>query len=233
MAKKQNSKAKIDAVVASASDTDINWEDPTMEPNERAFFKLENGKTKRVHFLSQPARCFRHYVKGIGYWVSRSTFAKTEGGKLYIETPGFDMKIIGEAPRAAYTAVIAVFDTDKAGNLKKNDDDPDFEIMLWSFGEKSKNRIRALMLEWKHSEHDLLLTTDNERFQRLDAAVANNTCMVEATKMRVLAEYKAYPYRDLTSQMTDNMTDDELKKSLLAWKAAKGNKGSASDEVNE
>ena len=232
MAKKRNNKTQTDAVATSATATDIDWKDPTMEPNERAFFKLENGKTKRVRFLSQPARCFRHYVKGIGYWISRSTFVKAPGGKVYIEKPGFDMDIIGEAPKASFTAVIAVIDTDKEGNLKKNDSDPDFEIMLWSFNEKGKNRIRALMLEWKHSEHDLLVTTDNEKFQRLDAAVANNTCMIGATKERIDAEYKAYPYRDLASQMTDNMADDDLKKKLLAWKATKS-EGSASDEVNE
>jgi len=227
--KKRNNETKANVVSASA--TGVDWEDSTMEPNERTFFKLENGKTRRVHFLSQPARTFRHYVKGIGYWVSRSTFAKTDEGKLYIEKPGFDMEIIGEAPRAAFTAVIAVFDTDKMGNLKS--EDPDFEIMLWSFGEKSKNRIRALMLEWKHSEHDLLLTTDNEKFQRLDAAVANNTCMVGETRRCVLAEYKAYPFKDLASQMTDNFADDELRKNLLAWKATKASKGNADDETTK
>jgi len=228
--KQSNGKARVNPdAVAIASNVD--WEDPTMEPNERAFLKLENGKTRRVHFLSQPTRAFRHYVKGIGYWVSRSTFAKTENGKLYIEKPGFDMEIVGEPPRAAFTAIVAVFDTNKDGTLKS--DDPDFEIMLWSFGEKSKNRIRALMLEWKHSEHDLLLTTDNEKFQRLDVSVANNTCMTGETKTRVLAEYKAYPYRDLANQMADNLADDELKKSLLAWKAASASKGSAADEAEK
>lgn len=207
------------------------WADPkTLGISDRAFFKAEDGKTKRIHLMTAPVRAHVQYVQDLGFI---RTFCEYEvvNGTLVLREEGLDMELLGKEPQLMWMVPVIVYDTDKTGQISKGTKlaDVEYEFQLWSFYSQDFRKLFGMVTEWGEEEFnqkDLLITgVKKGRYVNADINVAakNALCLQNGLKKRVETEFSAYQYRDAERWIAREVTEDELREAVAKLtKAATG-----------
>lgn len=219
--KQHNGETVSMAKKAANNETMDTWADPrSLGVNERVFFKPEDGKTKRIKLMGNPARAHVQYVAGLGMI---HTFCKyvNKNGALFLREQGIDMDLLGKEPQLIWMVPVLVYDTDKKGQLgTKKPKDVEYEFQLWSFYANDYKKLYGMVVEWgenEFSEKDLLVTgVKKGKYVNADFNVAAKTavCLQAGMRDRVEAEFSAYQYRDATRWIAREVTEDELREAL-------------------
>lgn len=206
--------------VNSNATTDV-WVDPrSLGVSERAFFRPEDGKTKRIKLMGNPFRAHVQFITGLGFV---HTFCKYEdrNGTLVLTDEGLDMELLGKEPQLMWQVPVCVYDTDKKGQVgNKKPSDISYEFQLWGFYANDYKRLYQMVVEWgveEFNEKDLLVTGIKKgKYINADFNVAAKTalCLQKGLKERVEAEFAAYQYRDASKWIARKITEDELREAI-------------------
>lgn len=197
------------------------WTDPKrLGISDKAFFKAEDGKTKRIKLLGDPVRAHVQYVPGLGFIHTHCVY-KNVKGTLVLKDEGLDMELLGKEPQLVWMVPVLVYDTDKKGQVgKRKAKDIDYEIQLWTFYATDYKKLYGMVVEWgvdEFAEKDLLVTgTKKGRYINSDISIAAKTalCLQPGMKDRVESEFSAYPYRNTKKWIARTVTEDELSEAV-------------------
>ena len=108
--------------------------------------------------LSAPSPRFvgvkRHYIQGVGYVLSKG--------------PAWD-QLAGGAPKTAIATIVAVWPTDKKGNLDKSRfTNGDVETVPWIFSGDKYDQLKRRHDEFPLGSHDLAIACTESQYQKMD-----------------------------------------------------------------
>lgn len=156
-------------------------------------FKAKEGESYRVSFvwwptdasgrpnLDAPSPRFigakRHYLQGVGYFLSKG--------------PEYD-KIAGGAPKAQIATVIAIWPTDRKGQLDKTRfAQGDVDVKPWIFGQDKYDQLKRRHDEFPFGQYDLNIACTDTQFQKMDLSPARENLFrkaMESDKLKGLVD---------------------------------------------
>jgi hypothetical protein len=198
------------------------WADPrSLGVSDRAFFKPEDGKTKRIHLMGDPVRAHVQYVQGLGFIHTMCEYEDVRG-TLVLREEGLDMQLLGKEPQLMWMVPVVVYDTDKKGQVgNKKPENIEYEFQLWSFYATDYKRLYNMVVEWGYdefNEKDLLVTGQKKgRYINADFAIAAKKALAlqPGLKERIEAEFAAYQYRDAERWIARTVTEEELREAVV------------------
>lgn len=210
------------------------WADPrSLGVSDRAFFKPEDGKTKRIHLMGDPVRAHVQFVNGLGFIRTMCKYEDVNG-TLVLRKEGLDMELLGKEPQLMWMVPVCVYDTDKKGQVgNKKPENIEYEFQLWSFYATDYKRLYSIVVEWGYDEFnskDLLVTgTKKGKYVNADFQLAAKEalCLQPGLKERIDGEFAAYQYRDAERWIARTVTEEELREAVA--KLEKEQSGSVSD----
>jgi hypothetical protein len=143
-------------------------------------FKGEAGRTNRVSFVWFPIKEGKfdltaatpsfignqtHYLPNVGYIINK--------GPEYTKIAG------GEAPKLRIGAIIAVWPTDKLGNLQNDRVMSEFEVMPWIFSGDKFNQLKSIHGEFGFGSHDLKLNCSDATFQKMTFSPTSDSVLAK------------------------------------------------------
>jgi len=197
------------------------WVDPrTLGISDRAFFKPEDGKTKRIKLMADPVRAHVQFIPEVGMI---HTFCKYEdvNGTLILREEGLDMTLLGREPQLMWMVPVLVYETDKKGQVNgRKAENIEYEFQLWGFYAQDYKRLYQMVNEWgldEFNRKDLLITgTKRGRYINADIDIAAKTalCLQNGMKTRVETEFAAWQYRDASRWIARKITEEELREAV-------------------
>lgn len=126
-------------------------------------YKGEAGNTDRLSFvwwadddLSASSPRFvgakRHYVQGVGYFLNK--------GPEYT-------KIAGGPPKLQVATIVAVWPTDREGNIDKAHLSK-VQVLPWTFSADKYETLKRRHNQFHVGKHDILATCTDSNFQKMD-----------------------------------------------------------------
>lgn len=131
------------------------------------FFKGRAGWTERIGILA-PTKIYggrTHYIESgekKGRYYCSSVFEKKGGQEICTQVAPCCERL--DVPRWRFSAMVIHYITQMNGQLAEPFS---FKLKIWSFTDRMFGDLQATNREWKLSEHDLLIKTEDEKFQRL------------------------------------------------------------------
>lgn len=192
-------------------------------------YKGEAGNTDRISFVWWPEKdgkldlsagtprfigCKRFYMQGVGYFRDNG--------------PEF-AKLAGKKSKLQIATIVAVWPTDKNGQLRtrggKLDTEAlkDVEVMPWVFSSDKYDALKRRHQEWPVAEHDINLACTDSQFQKMDPSSCKESLFAKFLKSdsdlakEVIAKIQEQ-VADLAPQMEDiiarDLTLDQIREKL-------------------
>lgn len=189
---------------------EVAWDDDSIKSTDIAFFKGEKAHKHRIFVMSPKPMFARVHYEG-GYFLCKSTFEIKDGNTVCTKTAKC-CKMLGQGPKLRFSVVVAVFDTKKDGTIKtKNPEELDFEFQVWTFGEDKFQSLRTKHEEWDLTQHDLLITCNDEQYQKIEIDVMKSTLTLnKQLKPRVDAGWAACTFKDTQKFLGRNLSEAEV-----------------------
>jgi hypothetical protein len=142
------------------------FDDETIKTNDLEFYKGRKGITDRIAVLSPRIITVRtHYderYKTLGQIVCLSEYTR-QGDIDMIAKTGACCEVLPE-PRRRFGALVCQYHTDNKGAMVKPFG---FTLRLWRFSDDKYVALRSINSEFPLAEHDLLVTCEDEAYQRM------------------------------------------------------------------
>lgn len=211
--KPANNKATNDQ--SKAKTTLGTWADPTkLGLTDRAFFKAEDGKTKRIKLMAPPVRAHVQFVPGLGFIHTLSDYEE-RNGTMVCKKQGLDVELLGKEPMLMWMTPVLVYETDKKGQIS-NPNNFSYEFQLWSFYGSDYKRMYNMVVD--HGEEEFnskdLLVTGVKKGKYVNAelslAAKNALCLNSAVADEIESAFSAYQFRDVGRFIARTVTEEEL-----------------------
>lgn len=113
----------------------------------------------RTHFVEQPA-------DKKGQYFCASTFERKGDIEICTQVAPCCERL--DAAKFRFSAMIIHYHTQPDGQLSRPFG---FKLKVWRFSDKTFNQLRTTHKEWNLQEHDLIVTTEDEKYQRMQFAL--------------------------------------------------------------
>ncbi len=193
------------------------WVDPrAVGESDKAFFKAEDGKTKRIFLMTPPVHARAQFVQGAGFVHTFCQYEEVNGVQRLKEV-GLDMELLGQEPQNIWMVPVCVYDTDKKGSIgNRKPENVDFEFQLWTIYPRDYGKLFDMAMEWgdEFSQKDILVTgKKNGRYINADLNVAAKNAIYLNPKLKeqIDAQFAAYKFRDVSKQIARTLTETEFR----------------------
>jgi hypothetical protein len=197
------------------------WRDPKeLGVSEKAFFKAEDGKIRRIHIMAEPVMAHVQFVQGLGFVHSFCEYEEVNGTML-LKTPGLDMELMGKEPQRVWMMPVLVYDTDKKGVITAKDPSKiEYEFQLWTVYEPQYKRLFDFVREYgveEFSQKDILVSgVKRGQYVNADLSIGakDAVCLDPKIRAKVEAAFRGYQFRDTSRWIARTITEDELREAL-------------------
>lgn len=179
-------------------------------------YKLKEGQTDRVAIIDPNLVVVgrQHFGgEGVGYVLCKSVY-KMEGQVEVLDRKALCCTHMGE-PKLRIVTPIVRYTTKPTGEVIAP---LTLEYFTWRIGPEMFGQLRATHKEWDLSQHDLLLTCEDEKFQRINITIAKERVIsAPQIKEKFDAEIGAFitgVVPKMTKAIGNELTDDQLLQKL-------------------
>lgn len=192
---------------------EVEWGDKSIALSDLTFFKGEIGAKKRIFIMTQKPKMMRvHYKEG--YFRCLSEY-ETKDGMTVQTVQGKCCEMLTDPPSMRFAVVVCLYDTKKDGALKckdmKHPSDLDFEFQIWILSEATFARLRTKHEEWDLTQHDLLISCTEEKYQRIDVDVCKDALVrYEEMTARVMGAFNIFKHKDPSKFLAKPLSESEI-----------------------
>lgn len=177
----------------------VAWDDESLNLSDLVFFKGEKDRKKRIFIMSPNPTAVRVHYKD-EYFLCLSKYALKKG-KQCREELGKCCELLGE-PKVRFGTVVVVYDTTKEGTArglyKKNPEEMEYELMIWTFGPKVFQNLKNKHVEWDITTRDLLISCTNEQYQNIEIDVMKTSWVkgIKELGEKIKRDYDLFRHKD-------------------------------------
>jgi len=190
---------------------------PSSRPDN---YKAKEGKQDRIAMAWVADEISKKTGKRDPQFIFAPTFYVPGNGYI-LAKPGFD-KLIGKQPKKRFATVVIVYQTDKEGELFKDEDGKpilSYSIKPWFFSEQKYRDLKSLHNKWDLSKHDLDISCIEEQYQNITIQPHPNSYLEkmmqkEKYKEKLMAQIEA-TIQTLPNSLGRDLTEEELREDVL------------------
>ena len=192
------------------------FDDESIKSNRVESYKAKAGNTDRICILDPRLVVVgrSHYGgEGVGYVLCKSTY-KMEGSIEVLDRKALCCTHMGE-PKLGIVVPIAKYQTKPTGEPIKP---LSVDYLVWRINDERFGQLRMIHKEWGLDKHDLIVTCEDETYQRVNVALAKERILAhEQVKAKFDEEVAAFLLSiapKLTREIGSDVSDEDLLKKL-------------------